>query len=258
MKSIGLGLLLFVFYAQGVVAQLTYDEFLEVKTAVYRGYQDLDVPKSERLRINQTLETMDPQFWWKSDYVHASYVRVEDPESETLFHNIYLIGGYVRLKNMTKDGLAITACHEIGHGVAKGPRKKSSQLSPVGSAVEAESDYYATNVCAPVVFKYLKPSKKKIVTRRIVDLCRRQTKRVVSKCERLMMALNSTIYYFQYEGQLASLDKHSDLIATEINHEAWFKPEAQCRLDTLVNGIMGLKRPECWYPGGEKNHTLKH
>jgi hypothetical protein len=148
------------------------------------------------------------------------------------------------MKGMTLDGLALTACHEIGHGIGGAPFKDT------GNSSEGQSDYYATKTCLPIVFKYLEKSKLPSQGNYIFDLCSRAENVNVEFCLRALTALESDIVFFESLGEKVSYSDFSTFRATELNDASRFYPDSQCRLDTMIHGVLQLERPWCWYPNG--------
>jgi hypothetical protein len=156
-------------------------------------------------------------------------------------HNIFLFGGFIRLPGMTIDGLALTACHEIAHGIGGSPFKLS------GTSSEGQADYYASKVCLPVVFKYLRDKNIRSQNNHIHQLCEK-SELALDDCLRLMSAIEVDIIFFRHLGTETSISNRSPLQAEVLDRSDTFYPTPQCRLDTMVNGVLGFERPECWYP----------
>ena len=244
-------LLLFSFSS---VAQVTKQEFEIVKTAIYQAYEELRPSENEKLFINPVVEGVNMS-WWDITPPNASYVRYD--QKDIIEHRIYLFGGFARFKGMTPDGIALTACHEIGHGIAGAPFKDTSDYSNVPTTTEGQADYFATKICLPVVFRYLKALRPLSESETYSKLCKQQTKHDTNTCLRLMASLESDIALLKYLGHTASFDTFSINIQEEINTSVRYYPDSQCRLDTMINGILDLGQPECWFPGGEANGKFR-
>ena len=61
---------------------------------------------------------------------------------------IQFSGGLARRPELSADGMTLIICHEIGHHVAGFPFVSGSPLGGSWAAVEGQSDYYSTHVCA--------------------------------------------------------------------------------------------------------------
>ncbi|OIQ19544.1 MAG: hypothetical protein BM556_03405 [Bacteriovorax sp. MedPE-SWde] len=238
-------------------AAVTLDELKQVESALYKAFLELRPTTNDKLSINTPIPGLSEDYWWDIDMIHASYVREESTTSDEVTHNIYLMGGFARLEGMTPDGLALTGCHEIGHGIGGAPFKNPS-MGTIGSTAEGQADYFATKVCLPVVFKYLSET--------MVDydqseyeqgLCSKQSKHENSVCLRLFRALESDISFFAHLGSYVAMDEFSTNEATVIIKDPSYYPDAQCRLDTMINGILDIERPICWYPNGLANGTSR-
>lgn len=237
-------------------AEVSYVELQLVKEAVYKAFEEIKPSDKDFLTINEPIPGLSETYWWDIDMVHASYVRVPDENELTVTHKIYLMGGFVRLEGMTPDGLAVTACHEIGHGIGGDPKKDPSMGNP-GSTTEGQSDYFSTKVCLPVVMKYLEQLRKSSENIYLEKLCKLQNNYSEDSCMRMFTALESDMAFFKYLGTPVSFENYATEVAFEINRNPSFYPSSQCRLDTMIHGLLGLERPICWYPTGEDNGALR-
>jgi len=243
-------LFLILLFSTSSYAQVTRPEFEIVKSAILKAYEELKPSDNEYLFINPVVEGVNMS-WWDITPPNASYVRYD--QEGIVEHRIYLFGGFARFAGMTPDGIALTACHEVGHGIAGGPFKDTSDYSNVPTTTEGQADYFATSICLPVVFKYLKALRPLKDNKTYSKLCKQQTKHDTITCLRLMASLESDIALLKYLGHTASFDTFSTNVQEQINTSVRYYPDSQCRLDTMINGIIGLERPECWFPDGETN-----
>ena len=62
-----------------------------------------------------------------------------------------------------------------------------------------------------------------------------------------------SIFKFEESDADISLFTKSNEIAQELNLSSEYYPSYQCRIDTLVNGVIGDSRPSCWFPASPKN-----
>lgn len=216
-----------------VSASVSFEEFVNLKDALYKAFEELNPDSENILTINLTYN-MPENYWWSLDAVHASYTRSDNS------HNIFLFGGFSRLGGMSLDGLAVTACHEIGHGIGNAPFKES------GVSMEGQADYYATKTCLPVVFKYLEQTVDTTKSDFNLELCKQSDD--FDYCMRALTALESNIFFFETLGDITYFDTPSTDIAIELDYSPSYYPSAQCRIDTSLNGVLKLERPSCWYP----------
>lgn len=243
-------LLVLITLTRSIFAAVTKSEFDEVKEALHLAYSELAPSPNEVLKINLPVAGLGEDYWWEIDMIHASYVQFKNDEGQTE-HRIYLMGGFARLADMTPDGLALTGCHEIGHGIGGAPFKNN------GNTAEGQSDYFATKVCLPIVFKYLKQKRSINENTTYQQLCEKQAAHDNNTCLRLLTAMEPDIAFFKSLGDEVSFDRFSTHIQEELNTNASYYPDAQCRLDTMINGVLELERPICWYPTGIPNGTLR-
>lgn len=241
-------------------AVVTHKEFIQVKEALTMAYEELKQSDDEYFSINTIYPGMSPTIWWDNAMVHASYVFTDI--NDVSIHHIYLMGGFIKQVFMTPDGLALTGCHEIGHGLGGEPKKNSELPDPPRlSTVEGQADYYSTKKCLDVVFKHL-PKLRKIVSKpEYLELCSKQSKYNTKSCLRMMNAIAVDEIFLNtnlQQGQKpVSFSEYSNHVQTELDLSPRYYPGRQCRLDTMINGVLGLAQPECWYPGGERNGSLR-
>ena len=230
-------LLTLIFLSNNSYSQVSFLEFEKLKTVLQKAFKELRRDDSHKLVINKKVDGFD-NYWWKSEQIHASYVKMK--YEKLTEHNIFLFGGYIRLNGMTLDGLAVTACHEIGHGIGGYPFKTS------GSSTEGQADYFSTKTCLPVVFKYLNANTDQ--NNYFDRLC---SNIIVKDCVRKFSAIQSTKLFLESIHN-STLDYYtpSNLVVETINLNSSFYPSPQCRLDTLINGILDIERPACWYANG--------
>jgi hypothetical protein len=222
-------------------ASVNFEGYIDVKNALYKAFEELRPNKNHKLIINAKVGD-NPYYWFGLNMVHASYSGFENQGNYT--HNIFLFGGFIRLQEMTKDGLLLAGCHEIGHGIGGAP------LKVTGSSSEAQSDYFATKNCLQVAFKFLKPEPNATIQDNyVINFCKLNAKDR-KFCLRAFGALRSDIYFFETLGESSAVDNYSASRAVEFNDGATFYPDAQCRVDTMIHGIVDIERPNCWYPGG--------
>ncbi len=248
--------LITLFSISSLYAQVNREEFLKVKEALYKTFEELKSSDSETLSINTLVAGLNETYWWDIEMVHASYVH-QDPNDfeEGAIHNIYIMGGFSRFTGMTPDGLLVTGCHEIGHGIGGAPRKNPS-LTDFRSSMEGQSDYFATRFCLPIALKYLEELRVVNESDTYKQICDHSDYEERT-CLRMLTALEGDVAYFNYNQPtgtpVVNFETFSEHIQNELNFDPSYYPDSQCRLDTMINGILKLERPECWYPGGEVN-----
>ncbi len=214
-------------------AAVSLSEFQQLKDSLHLAFKELRPDSTHRLFINLTND-LPENYWWDLDVVHASYSNLGNN------HNIFIFGGFAKLQEMTLDGLAITACHEIAHGIGGAPYKIS------GTSTEGQADYYATKYCLPKVFKYLNQSSEVTESQFNLNFCKKSSD--YTYCMRALTALESNIYFYKTLGDIVYFNTQSDEVATNLNTSPTFYPSSQCRIDTSLRGVIKRSRPACWFP----------
>ena len=159
------------------------------------------------------------------------------------------MGGYGRLPGMTRDGVVATLCHELGHGIGGAPYKvndfENTQVS-----VEGQADYFAYRYCVPRIFKRLNPAAPvKPVNDYTDKQCRSLPPASYNQCTRAFQSLESERLFFRLnpDDPNTEYDHRDSTVVKTVDTNPYFYPTSQCRLDTMMNGILGKERPSCWH-----------
>ncbi|OGS40301.1 MAG: hypothetical protein A2506_07030, partial [Elusimicrobia bacterium RIFOXYD12_FULL_66_9] len=164
---------------------------------------------------------------WDNPTVNASAQR----DGDDYILNMY--GGLARHASITQDGMALVACHEMGHHIGGAPKYSSYGWA----SNEGQADYFANMKClhrvfgAPGAEAFTQPTGDETVARQSCDqafktgaerdLCVRSSMAGMSVTE-LFRALRS-------EETLAHFDTPDPAVVTR-TYDA--HPGTQCRLDT--------------------------
>lgn len=161
-------------------------------------------------------------------------------------------GGLARIPGMNDEGMALTACHEVGHILGGTPRIKIPQF--LWSSAEGQSDYYATSKCLKTYFKYLHQTVKLKVPQTLSETAFTLCRTSFAQETDFLVCLNThkgieafaamLMHLTQYEREF-SIETPSRERVRETMFDSY--PEPQCRLDTLVAGALGNPRPGCWF-----------
>lgn len=179
---------------------------------------------------------------------------------------VAMFGGMARRNEITKDGFALVICHEIGHHLGGFPTYSGNWAS-----VEGNSDFYATAGCAEKIFSGDSPTPK--------PPCPFAPEAGTLPCKGYAFSSDATVCQRSIDGSISlgtllaalggekapsiSTPDKSRVTKTSESH-----PKAQCRLDTMYQGILCTKkwndsviprskaemetvtcsgRPACWY-----------
>ena len=191
---------------------------------------------------------------------------------------IEISGGLARHPELTADGLALIACHEIGHHLGGAPKILSID-GPTWNSLEGQADYYSSLKCLRRVFA--KDDNRSLMEARqnvplyLKQQCESRFKdsEEAAICIRSALAGKSAASTtLQLEKGEKEIDFHTPdptVVASIIKYH----PNSQCRLDTYLQGalcdapvdealnkndphlgacsrqwgqIVGA-RPQCWY-----------
>lgn len=222
-----------------------------ISTAFHDEFDEELAQKGAQLNINKAPSPQYPNFWWDLDQVHASYTSYSD--GTVTDHNLFVFGGYARMKGMTLDGVAMTLCHELGHGIGGMPLK-NKHPSDTPASTEGQSDYYAARYCIKRIFKLIPESEPITAPSMFTEkLCLKHFKNEddILLCHRGFQTLEVekiflTTQLMEGESEV-NYETPDKSVVKKIDLSPSFYPSAQCRLDTMVAGILEQPRPRCWW-----------
>lgn len=206
------------------------------------------------LKKNQLEVTINTD--WETPYFSA-WVKDEAPKK----FSINFWGGIVRIPGMNDNGLALIACHEMGHLLGGEPRSKLPAF--LWATSEGQSDYYASSICLKRYFE------------RQFDLGRldepQVQKSLYTRCRTKYPETKNFLICLNIMNGIEAFTKiltHLDSQKREINFSkkspaAKFTnvnsyPEPQCRTEILIAGnfcspenypclTLDSARPQCWF-----------
>lgn len=169
---------------------------------------------------------------WNDPTVDAHATRDDDNNAVIIVN-----GGLARHPLMTRDGLLLVACHEIGHHLGGAPKafRGTSNLRGWSSA-EGQADYFATTKCLPRIFSDgldIKTTDSEIDN---VNLKSALLKCRDDICVRIALAGLSVSKIFA-SLKIGTPDPKilkNDL--TVMSKTIYAHPNPQCRLDTYLSG----------------------
>lgn len=230
-------------------AQITEADFRLVTQAFHDEYDSELKSRNQAISINPASSPAMIGFWWKLDEVRAAYSSLFDKDTKILTHYLFLLGGYARMSGMTRDGVAATLCHELGHGIGGGPYK-NYEFEDTDVSVEGQADYFAFRYCLARIFKRLPPTGPvKPLSDYTDSLCKNRPVTSYAFCTRAFQTLESERTFFKLnpDDPNSSYDQHDPTTVASVEKDPYFYPSTQCRLDTMMNGILEKERPRCWY-----------
>lgn len=207
---------------------ITEAQFNAVMDRVQELYGPIIAKRGATLQINRL---------WTDDTVNAS----AEQQGGTWILNMY--GGLARDKAITQDGMALVACHELGHHLGGAPKYGGTDWA----ANEGEADYFANTKC---LHRFFGDSAAAEFTRPAVsdDLalakaaCAKSYKGAADRalCVRSAVAGQSvTALFTELSGDAPShFDTPDASVVQQTNDE---HPASQCRLDTYFQGSLCSK-----------------
>ncbi len=177
-------------------------------------------------------------YLWNDSTVNAYATR------DGKFWVLNMYGGLARRKEITPDGFSMVVCHELGHHLGGYPFKRTVEEGGAWAASEGQSDYFATQTCAKVIWgnDFQENAKHRFLVDPVAkgmcdrsysyqvqrDLCYR-TADAGQSLANLLNMLRDANRPVRYR------DARNDLFVrqTVVSH-----PEPQCRLETYLNGAI--------------------
>jgi hypothetical protein len=245
MRIIFLGTL---FFSSMALAQISKTDLEVVSKALHVAYDQELHAKGQKFVLNPEAGPNFKDFWWNLDDIRAAYSGLH--EDGIIIHYIYLFGGYARLDGISRDGVAATLCHELGHGIGGNPYKLDPYDKDGRVSVEGQADDYAFRYCLKRVFKFLPPTQVVRPLNSLTEgLCKKRPAADYQFCTRAFQTLESERRFFRLSPtEPETYYDRPDLSKVEVvNQDMEFYPSTQCRLDTMMNGILGQPRPTCWF-----------
>lgn len=247
-------------FTTGGITKAEFDAVLDRVDRIY-------APDIERLGAKLQVRHL-----WDDPTVNASATQ----QGKTWIINMY--GGLARHAAINVEGMALVACHEIGHHMGGAP--KISSWFSTWATNEGGSDYFATSKCLRRFFA--EDDNKAIVAQATIDplvqeTCTKQFTTEADQyiCMRSSLAGDSVAVLFQALRKETTAPKYGTPDSRKVTRMDDNHPATQCRMDTYFAGLAcsasvneGLSnddyrtgtcyaprdtvgnRPQCWFFAG--------
>jgi hypothetical protein len=150
---------------------------------------------------------------------------------------IVMQGGLARHPQMTRDGLALIFCHELGHHLGGAPKILRGNSGLRGwSSAEGQADYFATSKCLPHYFQAEKDLRSYDLDINPADLASANEKCSDNICVRTVLAGLAVSRTFASLVQGTPEPKLTIKDSTKVTKTLYKHPNPQCRLDTFSSG----------------------
>lgn len=242
---------------------LTRQEYDAVMDRIQEVYGPVIAGMGGRLVVNRL---------WDDDTVNASATR----QGSDYVINMY--GGLARHESITQDGMALVACHELGHHIGGAPKYGGWNG---WASNEGQSDYWANMKCLHRIFAgggSASFTKAAMDETEAAEACAKSYAGDAQRrqCVRSAMAGMSVSRLFQALRRQPTAPRFSTPDPAVVQRTSDRHPDTQCRLDTYFSGSLctqphmtdvdqrdpirgtctasqGFKtglRPRCWYKPG--------
>lgn len=206
---------------------ITQDQFNQVMDRMQQIYG----PDVQRLGATLQINRL-----WNDGTVNASATR----SGSTWVLNMY--GGLARHSATTFEGMALVACHEMGHHLGGAPKISGWFGWNDWASNEGEADYFATLKCLRRFFA--QDDNKSIISTAKLDptaqaSCMQQFTNEQDQliCMRTSMAGQSVAYLFQSLGSEKTVPSYATPDPSVVRSTYDEHPETQCRMDTYFAGM---------------------
>lgn len=167
---------------------------------------------------------------WENEKVNAHATR-DDANNPVIVVN----GALARHSQITRDGLLLMMCHELGHHFGGAPKQfRGTSTLRSWSSVEGQADYFASSKCMPKFFEnYSEKSLSQLpeeASVKIALICQKPN------CERIVAAalsVGKVMASLKQNSNPPVIDK-SD--STKVAGTLQSHANPQCRFDTFVAG----------------------
>ncbi len=229
-------------------AEVSFEQSQVITRAMLIEYAPDMKTANAVLHVNEVPQGTSPDFFWNVPTVRAGYGSYYD--GDIRHHYLTVYGGYGKLPFMTVDTLAATFCHELGHGIGGEPFKNNGERWT--SSTEGQSDYFAYRFCLKRIFKHFAGEAKtlKPLSAYTDQLCKGvySQKEDLEFCTRAFHSLEVERAYLRHHSNTETNFEIPDKsVVSETDLHPEFYPSPQCRLDTMIAGVLAKPRPACWY-----------
>jgi hypothetical protein len=211
---------------------MTKDEFDLVLDASQEAYTDVAQEHGLSLKIHHS---------WNNSTVNAVSSRL------LWMVNINMYGGLARRPEISRDGLAMVLCHELGHAFAGKP-----YASPLFKlSAEGMSDYYAAGKCMREVLPKIPVDTGTITSTEFTrEKCREKHGQDIENYEICLRQLAAGQSLGDLLAAMKDVEKPSYQTPdhTVVSRTLTSYPDTiQCRLDTYLAGALEMPKPSCWF-----------
>lgn len=205
---------------------ITEAEFNSLLDRIQNQYTGFIQQKGKTLVVNRL---------WSDSTVNAS----AQQQGNRWIINMY--GGMARHPDVTFEGMAVIACHEMGHHIGGAP--KVSNFMSSWATNEGGSDYFATLKCMRDLFA--NDDNASIISKVTIDpfarsrcLSQFTSQREQDLCMRISMGGESVSYVFQSLKKEEVRPKFDTPDTSQVSKTNDGHPATQCRLDTYFAGTI--------------------
>lgn len=174
------------------------------------------------------------QYQSNEDRVNASITRDDDNNPVLI-----ITSGLIMFPQMSPSAFTAILCHELGHYMGGMPKKlRGDTTRKSWSSAEGQADYFATSKCLPEFFKGDKSNEDFADTlnkENVDDLFHLCSDSLCMRVVHASLEMTKVFASIKKYSNFPNLQKRDNSVVSATN---FTHPNLQCRLDTLVNGIL--------------------
>ena len=215
------------------VGGISEDQFNQVMDRIESMYKDDMTTMGSTLHINRL---------WDDATVNAS------AEMDGTVRILNMYGGLARHPATTVEGMALVACHELGHHMGGAPRTADMMGSSDWASNEGGADYFAALKCLRRFFA--EDNNAVILEKLDIDAdakaaCAKQYTNPQDQliCLRESLAGQSVAGLFQSLTGEATASRFGTPDSSQVDQTNDDHPATQCRLDTYFAGMLCVNNP---------------
>ncbi|MCA9508478.1 MAG: hypothetical protein KC505_08660 [Myxococcales bacterium] len=143
---------------------------------------------------------------------------------------------------------ALFACHEMGH-ILGGAPFQSKRLAD-WSSVEGQADYWGASEC---MWLYINNEQSRVVIHSYeeeqIKACKEhyESEKDQLGCLRILSSIDALVAHWNLNREEDKKLSLFDTDPTVVTKTLEKHPPKACRIQTMVNGALGMERPTCWF-----------
>ena len=233
-------------------AGVTHEEWVAVQKEFMDTFSDEVATTIEHAKLSMLLEHGVP----------GAATRCRLTQGNSLACEIGFAPEFLNDDYLTKEGLEVIVCHEMGHLLGRKFGTLEGDIVPL--APEGEADYFLSSSCIAKIWTKSPPSTTMTHQSDLTAITEKCTKKysddsvkqniclkVIDTALTNLIALDERTarherdYVREYDHSTFDFSGGYSFVRAKTRLKNY--PSVPCRYTTVVNGALGLPRPSCWF-----------